>query len=374
MKRLLALLVALFILPIVFADAPVPVSTETYTTTATLLGGSGSPPEFENWWVLPDEMGAVQVTSPTNGIPVLPIATPGTQVFPWAEAERTDIYACIVVNDTNGRDDTQDVWVDLFHPYNMYTTESDTLKYQVHATKLDNVGDISEIMDCLDGALINDLIDIAEYERLMYVILDQPIAYMYKVYLPMLYHQPAGWYRGELHATDTNGNTGTEIDSQFFEWVPTVILATDIGSTLDFGEIQKGVAKYIQGDYNFGVNGPTVKNQGNVPIELSVENTKMVGQNLGKFIEDFDVQFRAEHVEYPAETEIILSKALRNCHTEKIDFSVHPDNTIPIDDYSGSLILGAADGSFIYEESPADIFTAPDYPHPAASATQILGP
>jgi len=263
-----------------------------------------------------------------------------------------------VVNDTNGRDDVQDVWVDLFHPYNEFTNESETLKYQVHARELNDVGDLSEIMDCLDGAYAAGLIDLAERERLEYIILDQPIAYMYKVYLPMLYHQPAGWYLGELHATDITGNTGTEVDSNFFEWVPTVILATDIGSTLDFGEIQKGVAKYIQGDYNFGTNGPTVKNQGNVPIELSVENTKMVGQNLGKFIEDFDVQFRAEHVEYPAETEVILSKTLRNCHTEKIDFSIHPDNTIPIDDYSGSLILGAADGSLVYEPEPAEINTA----------------
>jgi len=331
MKKLIAILVCLLFVPMVFGD-------ETYDTAAQILSTGGNAPEIEYAWVLPDEDSASE-----------------TQLIPAAEAERTDIYACIVVSDLEGRDDIQDVWLDLYHPANDYTVEDATKKYQVHATMLT---DPAEIEACKDAALSADLIIQDDHDLIDYWIFDQPGWYMYKVYLPMLYHQPAGNYLAEVKATDTIGNVGVRSYDTFFQWVPTVILATDIGSSLDFGTLQKGIAKYVQGDTDFGTGGPTLKNQGNVPIGLSVISTPMVGIATSKEIIDFDVQFRGDHFDYVADAMQLLPKALRNCHTEKIDFSVHPAGDLPIDDYEGDLTLGAYDGSAIPEPEPAVITTA----------------
>ncbi len=287
-------------------------------TTLASIDGSGSPPTVEYVWVLPDED---------------PL-TSGTQLWPALSDTRNDIYACIVVSDPQGRDDIQNVYVDVYHP-------NGSFKYQVHAVKLDIDQDEEEIEDCKLDALEAGLITQEQFDEINYQIFDQPAWYMYKVYLPMLYHQPAGEYEARAWATDTSSEVSDTL-SAYFDWVSTV--AVELGfSTLDFGLIQPSVYKVIQGDYDMATyDAPTLKNEGNEPAEISVVFTNMTGNIHNKIIDDFDAQFRAEHLFFESDETVTFENPLELCHQEKIDFSVHADVGTPTDTYVGTVTIYAA--------------------------------
>jgi hypothetical protein len=194
------------------------------TTTATISGG-GSPPTVQYVWVLPDEDAIVS----------------GTQLWPDLSQERNDIYACVVVSDPQGRDDIKNVYVDVYHP-------DGSFKYQVHAEKLvpGDTSDAETIEQCKLDALDAGLITQQDFDLINYQIFDQPAWYMYKVYLPMLYHQPSGQYEARAWATDTSSEVSATL-SAYFDWVSTVAVELDFNS-LQFGEIQPSVYKVIQGD------------------------------------------------------------------------------------------------------------------------------
>ncbi len=318
--------------------------------TATIDSGSGDPPVIYYGWVLPDEDSYES----------------GTNLYPALSDQRNDIYACVVAGDPQGRDDINNIYVDVFHPdgtgdllpcvpsannkcdYTGDPFDRETLfKYQVHATRLDpsDPVDMAVIEDCKTDALSAGLITQSDYNLINYNIFSQPEWYMYLVYLPMLYHQPSGWYPIEAWGTDTSSGVSDVLVNQF-EWISTVAMEIDFFDGLNYGVLQPGVYKVIQGDYDMvdGDGQPTVKNEGNERIQIAVQSTVLTGDAHGKDIDDFDVKWDPMeiggghgHDYFGPDYQLTLIDPMELCQTEKIDFSAHADQGLPSDVYHGTL-------------------------------------
>ncbi len=328
----------------------------TFPESATIGGGS-APPVIQYIWVLPDE----------------DIYTSETQLYPDLSEERNDIYSCVVASDPQGRDDIQNVYVDVYHPQNTeeiipcvtedgsvcdqsgygqpwdHTPQNGLFKYQVHAQKLDPLYDREEIEQCKLLALNAGLITQDDFNAIDYWIFDQPEWYMYRVNLPMLYHQPAGDYEARSWATDTSSSVSDPL-SRYFTWISTVAIEIDFYDGIDYGTLQPSVYKIIQGNYAMqdGDNQPTIKNEGNEPVSLRIESTNLTGEQFQKVIDDFNVKWDPEErgsgygqTYFGSGQEVELADPLELCQTEKIDFSVHADVGLPADAYSGTLTIRA---------------------------------
>lgn len=363
MKRIGLVLIALLIVmvPSVFAektcaDDNIVCEHGSFEQEADISsGGAGSPPVIEYLWILPDEN----------------VYDAGTQLYPTLSSERNDIYMCIVVSDEQGREDVAQVFADVYHPdgtqdalpcvpsannkcdYNGSAfdrnPQNGLFKYQLHANK-GNLSDpvhIQFIENCVSDAVDAGLITQADAGLIFYNVFDQPAWNVYAVHAPMLYHQPAGMYEVKAWATDLSSDVSNKL-STFFEWVSTVALEVDFTDGLHYGTLQPTVYKVIQGNYlmSEGDGAPTVKNEGNERIKLSVKSSELAGATFDKKINDFDVKWDPMeisnghgHVFFGNDEVVELVDPLELCQTEKIDFSVHADVGLPADTYSGILEL-----------------------------------
>jgi len=290
---------------------------------AKILPGVGTSPVIEYVWVLPDEM-----------------ITNGTQIELIPSLERSDIYACIVVSDAESRDTISDVFIDIFHP-------DGSFKYQAHATKIESQ---LEVEECKDAALEAGLITSSDHDDIDYNIFSQQNWYMYKVYLPMYYHQPSGLYDCETYAVDSQSRV-SENKTVSFEWIAGTYLQLDF-ENIEFGSIQPGAWKIINGDLDMTTQSPTLKNEGNTEILVGLEFEEFRGIEYNKIIDDFDAQLRnmgtdnylkipGEHIEFAADEQVWFTYPISLCRQEKIDFSIHADVGVVPDNYQGGLTMYA---------------------------------
>jgi hypothetical protein len=290
--------------------------------------GGGTPPKVEYVWVLPDE-------DPT---------TAGTQIWPKPSAEREDLYACVVASDPNGRDDLAAVFIDIYHP--TAEPECGSQEYQLHGVMLDIVSQKEEIEACKTAALNAGLITPAEFTDINYNIFEQREWYMYKVDLKSNYCQPAGDYEARTYAVDREGGVSIP-KSAYYTWIQSVILQIDFYNGVNYGELIPGVEQTVQGDGDMSTPAaPTMKNEGNVPIEITLNNSKMIGALYRKEIVDYDAKFRDEHLNYKAGDKITFEDSLELCNTRKIDFSVMALYGTPIDIYTGNITIYVEKGTY----------------------------
>ena len=331
MKKFIAIVSVMLLLVSGIAMAvnySMPGDPETVSSSASVSEGTGTSPVVEYLWILPDEF-----------------EDPETQITIVPSGERDDIYACLVVSDVESRDTITDVFVDVYHP-------DESFKYQMHATWLDPETDYIEIEDCKDLALEAGLITSEDHEDIDYNIFSQPNWYMYKVYLPMYYHQPSGLYDIHGYAVDSTSRL-SDPKIRSFEWVPGTYLELDFNEVL-FGSIQPGAWKVLNGDLDMATtNMPTLKNEGNTEVLVGVEFSEFVGQGElpNKIIDRFDAQLRSmtenyldipgEHLEFDAYQQVQFTHPISLCRQEKIDFSIHAEvGTVP-DEYEGSVTIYA---------------------------------
>ena len=300
----------------------------TVVNSAAQIAGGGAPPVVEYTWVLPDEDSA----------------TPGTQIWPYASQERTDLYACVVLSDPYSLEYLADVFIDVYHPQG--APECGSKKYQKHGKVLNRSVDKTQIDECKTAALNAGLITQAEFNDITYNVFDQNKYYMYKVNLTDNYCQPAGLYEARTFAVDKAGSVAIP-KSAWFTWVPSVILQIDFYNGVNYGNLIPGFEQVVQGDADMSTpNAPTLKNEGNVPIEISVNNTKLIGNQYHKEIANFDSQFRSEYKQYLALDKLTFTKSQQLCQTDKIDFSVKAPLGTPVDFYSGTITVSAAQGQY----------------------------
>jgi len=301
------------------------------------ISPGGTAPIIEYSWILPDEdPNSTDNKSQLNVNPGL---------------ERTDIYSCFVASDNEGRDSLRKGFVKVYHP-------DGTFKYQAHATQLDPVNDEAEIRACISDAVAAGLITEEQANSnildigIIYNIFEQPNWHMYKVYLPMYYHQPAGMYKVAAWVTDQKSSISSAFN-ETFEWVPGTYLALDF-DTVSFGSIEALSWKNANGDTDMAKpQYPTLKNNGNTEIDVDVEFSDFVGEEFGKVINDFDAQLRSmglanDYNEIEGEHLFASSNEIMNftwpielCRQEKIDFSIHADSGMVPDRYAGNITIYA---------------------------------
>ncbi|EMR74334.1 hypothetical protein MBGDN05_00845, partial [Thermoplasmatales archaeon SCGC AB-539-N05] len=84
---------------------------------------------------------------------------------------------------------------------------------------------------------------------------------------------------------------------------------------------------------------PTLKNEGNVPVEIRIKNTPLTMIGTQYEIIEFDYQFKGHIGGYYADEWVTLPEPLCVCNTEKLDLSIHAQEGLPQGDYSGSFTI-----------------------------------
>lgn len=334
------LIASLFVPTTAFATV---VPGETVPMEAVITGTS-SPPVIKAQWELPDN----------------DFDTPGTQVDIVPSGTK-NVIVYIVVTDPNGRNDISQVFADVFDPYGNLKIqvaaewldphnpvhETEMKEAKVHAAFSETGTWTTNVTEMLQDPTLPPVpaepITLEVEDDINEEIFNTETAYMYRAIVPMEYCQVGGRYTVEAWATDRPGNQSFHLESWFL-WVPTQVLELDFNA-IDFGEIVPCIEKVVPGDYVMEPIGPapplrpTVKNEGNVHLAMTLRATPLVGVDKGKEITKFDAKFKDRKTYFNACETTELPKPLKLCETEKISFSVHADEGTPADTYMGTMTI-----------------------------------
>lgn len=178
---------------------------------------------------------------------------------------------------------------------------------------------------------------------------------------------PNGVYTVTTRAVDTQGN----VTSQSYTFAVDAFTAFDQDfSAVNFGSVTPGGSQVVPGDTNFNPpnsSHPTITNGGNEGMQVGVQFFPMTGQTYGKVIGTpgstgngyFDASFgyNASYLQTlspiaPASgspgagnaSQIVWFNAsgpqlVCPNDTPKLDLSVHPETGIPVDTYTGSMVV-----------------------------------
>ena len=283
--------------------------------------------------------------------------SPGLQVAPNLFGTRTVGYYA-VVTDPNGRETVASVYADVWHPDGSY-------KYQIELFKIAEKPIALSIWDHVD-IVHPDLITVNEdwaqglppevtWWEDVRDELNEQLAYLYYGEAEISYCQPGGYYYVGVRATDHMNLWGSYLCNQFW-YIPTSAVEIDF-TTVDYsqeGPVAVSYERWIGGDYIMGTSSkPTVRNIGNCPVELWVEQDHMgFSDTLGVWNVMFDARLTADgdEVYYYPEEKVQIPGILDMCTMEKLDFSIHVYKGFPNIDYSGYMDLYAYidDASFIW--------------------------
>lgn len=286
-------------------------------------GATNEAPVVKAKWELPDDgdSGHDPATHPNDTH-----VDAGTQVAINPSADKI-VTVYTVVRDPNGAGDIANVFVTVKNP------DGSVKYFNLIAQK---VTDPTEIENAKKEAVACKLITQTQSDELNTQIALKE-AYMYKVTFAMNYCQAAGEYTVEVWATDMSGSNSAVFSNKFM-WLATKVFELDF-SSLEFGPMKPCVNNIISGDTDMGTpSKPTIKNEGNVSLNLKVHSTVMKGAATGYEIKDFDVTFLTLDKTYVASEWVVLP-TLPLCNKAAISFSVHPPIGTPGDDYAGTTTI-----------------------------------
>jgi len=264
-----------------------------------------------------------------------------------------------IISDPVGRDDISQVFEWLTYPDGFETPEE-------IATKMTN----AEAMVILNAALAAGLVDdtiilnpvnlYTEYDTLEWMLRDDKNqAYMYEIDNDLNNHNEPGWYTVNFKAVDLIG--GESQSTIQFQYMSLEALQLDF-DTVNYGQVHIGVQKWASGDDVFDPSLtsdlPTVKNQGNVDINLIVGASSMWGMEgtSQELIADYlSVEFMGEHVNSiyavaPAvagqglATPVQLQGVLTPCTSTQISFDmwIDPAAGVAANIYQGTMDITIA--------------------------------
>ena len=160
-------------------------------------------------------------------------------------------------------------------------------------------------------------------------------------------HQPCGQYKIEAHAVSGGAE---DVLTNFLDVVCVPYLEIDFETGINWGDIAPGGTDTVSGDLDFTTsNMPTVRNTGNVGMEVGVSFSEMVqvGVPGGKVIDSFDACFGKSpftlvcHDPFGVDIEQWFGQAEPQvlCSNEdgKLDLSIHPAQELPSGDYAGTV-------------------------------------
>jgi len=261
--------------------------------------------------------------------------TPGGQFLPPCEYQgKKTIQYWAVVTDEEDRGNVYTVYVDVYHP-------NGSFKYEVIMTKQPKECAIEAFQDAYEAGLIT-FAEGYTYEEVLDE-LNECLAQVWMGEADLDYHQMAGDYRVEAYAIDTNNNRSAPLINTFL-YVPCACCEFDF-TTVNYGSVNVCTFKWIGGDNVFGTSDkPTVRNIGNVPCQIVVEQDDM---GFGKDVSgNWNVEFGARlgwdgvSVYYDPYEEVVLPDVLPNCNTQKLDFGIHVKKAGGGEQYTGKMWLG----------------------------------
>ena len=193
--------------------------------------------------------------------------------------------------------------------------------------------------------------------------LNEPLAYMYYGEALLNYCQPGGYYTVGVRAHDHIGIWCDYLWNRFW-YIPTAAIEIDF-DMIDYGSVAESSNKWVGGDIDMNTpTKPTVRNIGNTPVELWIEQDDMdFGKTNGDWNVEFDARMRAngQEVYYSPEERVRIPGILRMCEKEKLDFSIHVWKGFPGETYTGTMDLFAYIdmGTFIWDTPSQHIGDAP---------------
>lgn len=325
MRKIIMLLAVMAMLTTVpFASA------EEVDVMAT-ISSAGNPPVIESMFVMD------MVNAEYNESGDLEHLLPGTQIMPnpgvGISEVTTEFYKFIVVSDPNGMQDIVEVYEKLFN-----TTGS---QMGLEVTCVD-ITDTADQDAALLAALEIGLIDQAEYDNLLWML--DPLkqqAKMFKVSNTLTNHDEPGIYEVYFKAVDTGG--AYVIDYLYFDYMALKAIELDFTS-VNYGPIMVNVEKWVAGDEDWSTaDRPTIKNQGNEPLQIVVDATDLIGFDLGQTIgaEALSVELLGEHV-YDLSSPVTLQGFLMPCTPTQISFDITAPVGTAADSYSGDIVITIA--------------------------------
>lgn len=267
----------------------------------------------------------------------------------------------MAVDHPNGISNIDDVYWDIFHPDCVETVDESALcgklKQQVHGIKIARpdcglLGNSSTAGTMFEAAVHSGQISAAAVDdpnRGMIALCHEQVKAIYYSEWTMSKEQPCGDYRVEANAV--SHGTRAEPIVNYFHVICFIHGELDF-TTLDWGGITPGLSKVLPGNLIFddpAGNTPTVRNIGNIGLKPAVRFDEMCSTTLPgkKCIEQFDTAFgrSAATLQYIdpifagqlAEFGSRRAQVLCADEVGKIDFSVHPPNTLPADAYEGGV-------------------------------------
>ena len=160
---------------------------------------------------------------------------------------------------------------------------------------------------------------------------------------------PAGNYTIIMRCIDQSNNPSDELTGGF-QYLPLGCIESDFNSVNYKSTIVK-VNKWMTGNSIFNINDgyPTVRNTGNIPIKISLNQDDMnFGKNskgLWNVLFDTRLGNNGTEINYLPEEYVVIPEKLMPCKTESLDFSIHILSGFPGDAHSGIMILGFEDAT-----------------------------
>jgi hypothetical protein len=290
--------------------------------SAQVGGTTGDAPFIEKMFVLADD----DLT--TAGTQVMPIPGVGNE----KSYKTFDKYA--IVSDPNGIADIVTVYEKLYYP--------NGTQVSAETKCTDITSDSAAYTAALDDALEAELITQDEYDAYIYGLNDAKRQLkIFTVENSLSNCAPAGSYEVYFKVVDNYGLYYE--DRSNFDYLALKAIGLDF-SEINYGSVTVNVEKWVSGDESWTTSGkPTIKNEGNDPLQISVQGSEMVGDNLKQTLsaEALSVELLGEHV-YSLDEPVILSGFLQPCTPTQISFDIKPPLGTAADTYRGTMVIKIA--------------------------------
>jgi hypothetical protein len=314
MNKINSMLVALVMVMGVFA----PLISANTVTTGAVLGNGTADPIINEMFVFDENGNCVVTPNPGTGIDEV-----------W-----TQFYKYAIVSDPNGISDIATVFEQLRDP------NGNPITGEVQMTDITGTGEVETV---LNDALACGMITQDEYDDYLWGL--DPLKsqfMMYKIENELNNHHTPGDYIVYFKVVDNQG--GFSEGTCTFVYEDLSAMEIDFND-VNYGIIEVGIEKWVAGDDIFDPSGnstrPTVKNQGNVNIQIRVLGEDMIGQESPSQTIDasaLSVEFMGQH-EYDISEWVPLNGELTPCTPDQISFDINAPPGTTSNSYAGSLSI-----------------------------------
>jgi hypothetical protein len=338
MNKITTMLVAFFMVATMFAPA---VSAQNIDLTASVSATGNAP-------VINYQFALSQNETDNSIIPgddLEPHSDTMTQIMPIAGDGMTESLKTfrkyVVVSDPNGISDIAAVYEQLRNDTEVAMT--------AEVTATDITGNVAEWTEAINQAYAMNLITEAAKDDMLYGLAASKAQYrIFRVYNTLTNHDKPGLYNVYFKVVDNGGafleNTVAPGYLQV-EYMSLKAFETDF-ATVNYGSVIINSRKVISGDEVWEpenqVNKPTIKNQGNVNIQMNASASDLLGtvapvqsipaSALSIHMVGYDIASLSNSPQ-------TLLNALVPCTPEQVDFDITAPYGTSANTYTGTIIL-----------------------------------